>query len=71
MTVTHHYDHMVGQRVQKSSNKPFKSTFKINTTKSIIISPYSQKPAFTFHEDDSIVDCHVCELVAIKQSVIS
>jgi len=52
----------VGCKVQKKSGKPFKSTFKVNTVESFIINPYTNKPAFTFVEDHSIVDFKQCEL---------
>ena len=45
----------VGTQVKKISGKPFKSTLKINTIKSIITHPQINRPAYTFFEDDSIV----------------
>jgi hypothetical protein len=53
-----------GKKVSKKSNKPFKSSLKINTIKSITINPNTSMPAFTFFEDESVVDmrtCVICE----------
>lgn len=61
------YNEVIGKKVwkkpkatSKNSPKPFKSTFQINTVKAVVISPYTGKEAFTFEEDDSIVDCLKC-----------
>lgn len=43
-------------KVTKISGKPFKSGLKINTVKSTTINPNTNKEAYTFYEDDSIVD---------------
>lgn len=51
--------------VKKKSNKPFKSKSTINTVKGKVINPYTNKEAYTFIEDDSIVDVHMCEEVYI------
>jgi hypothetical protein len=63
------YLHMIGQKVRKRSNqnnrtasKPFKSGLRINTVKGIIEHPITKKPAFTFEEDDSCVECWICIL---------
>lgn len=56
-------NNILGMSVKKKSNNPFKSTFKINTVKSVVINPNTDKPAFAFHEDDSVVDIHICEKV--------
>ena len=50
-------------KVYKKSGKPFKSGEKINTVKNEIVNPYTGKPAFTFLEDDSIVDQYICKIV--------
>lgn len=52
----------IGRKVKKLSGKPFKSTLKVNTVKDLIINSHTQKIAFTFVEDDSIVECFRCEL---------
>lgn len=61
------FKEVIGKKVWKNpkttskfSPKPFKSTFQVNTVKDVVISPYSGKEAFTFEEDDSIVDCTKC-----------
>jgi hypothetical protein len=69
------YEDFIGKKVWKNpkttskcSSKPFKSGFQFNTVKSITISPYTQNLAFTFEEDDSIVDCKKCSLAPLKNS---
>lgn len=63
------YKTWVGEKVTKKGNtrknrepKPFKSGLKSNTVKALVVSPYTQKDAFSFFEDDSIVDCYICAL---------
>jgi hypothetical protein len=46
----------VGDKVFKKSGKPFKSQNKINTIKEITINPNTNLEAFSFEEDESIVD---------------
>lgn len=53
---------MIGQKVEKKSGKPFKSTFKVNTVKGIIPHPIlTGKHAYTFEEDDSYVSVVQCK----------
>jgi len=40
--------------------KPFKSGKKHNTVKDVVIHPILGVPAFSFFEDDSIVECSSC-----------
>jgi len=47
-------------RVSKKSGKPFKSGNKINTVRGTTINPHTDKPAFIFVEDDSVVDQYIC-----------
>lgn len=54
------YVAMIGKRVTKLSLRPFKSTHKINTVTGIATNPHTNKMAFTFAEDDSVVDCRNC-----------
>lgn len=54
------YQTWIGHRVSKKSGKPFKSGKKTASVKSITINPYTNKLAFDFFEDDSIVNCEVC-----------
>lgn len=49
-----------GKKVVKKSNKKFKSGEKINTIKSVLINPHTSLPAYSFEEDDSIVDQRSC-----------
>jgi len=56
------YSPYVGKKVIKA-NKPFKSGNKINTVLSVTEHPMLHIPAFTFIEDDSIVECRRCELL--------
>jgi len=60
----------IGLKVQKKgktrkerSPKPFKSGFKTNTVKGVTINPNTGKPAFTFIEDESVVDADLCVAV--------
>ena len=43
--------------------KPFKSTFKVNTVKDVIIHPILNIPAYTFEEDESYVECRRCVVI--------
>ncbi len=52
----------VGQRVNKKSGKPFKSTFKIATVKGTVDHPITKRLCFIFNEDDSFVECGKCQL---------
>lgn len=60
-------DASVGKKVQKVSGKPFKSTFQQNTVKYATVNPHTNKIAFGFEEDDSIVDIEQIELVKEKE----
>jgi len=57
----------IGKKVTKSNGKkepkPFKSGSKINTVMGIVKHPILGIDAFTFLEDDSIVECRRCYLV--------
>lgn len=64
------YHEMIGKRVWKRSKfnknlspKPFKSGRQINTVKEVVINPYTNNEAFSFIEDESVVDCKLCSLV--------
>lgn len=61
------YESWIGKKCQKKRGgrnpKPFKSTFRVNTIKELTVNPYTLKPAFSFLEDDSIVNCETVELV--------
>lgn len=56
-----------GDKVVKLSGKPFKSGQRINTVKEIVKHPYKNNKvtgepvdAYTFYEDDSVVEANVC-----------
>lgn len=49
-----------GDKVKKRSNKPFKSGVIINTVKGLVEHQQLKIPAFTFEEDDSIVEARRC-----------
>jgi hypothetical protein len=51
----------IGKKVYKPSGKPFKSGEKVNTIKGITINPHTDEPAYTFLEDESIVDARSVE----------
>jgi len=60
----------IGKRVRKhKSNKPFKSTFWINTVKGVIVHPIINRPAYTFEEDDTYVECGRCQVVPDNQEL--
>ena len=40
--------------------KPFKSGSKVNTVKEVATNPNTDRPAYLFEEDDSVVDCYLC-----------
>jgi hypothetical protein len=56
----------IGKQVCKTSKKPFKSKNKYNTVSGLTVNPHTNLEAFTFEEDDSIVDVHVCNLRKVK-----
>lgn len=67
MTNDKNYSEWIGKKVSKSaltnkSPKPFKSGSISNTVKEVSINPNTGRLGFLFEEDDSIVDCHICEL---------
>ena len=57
----------IGKRVEKYSGNPFKSSFKINTVKDVIINEELGGVAcYTFVEDDTWVECFRC--VAVEEN---
>lgn len=58
-----YYKEWVGKTIMKKSAKPFKSGFKMNTVAGITINPNTSKLAFSFAEDQSVVDCDYCRLL--------
>ena len=62
-----YYD-WIGKKVVKKSGRPFKSKDKENTVVDIIVHPVLYKKenreelAFIFAEDNSYVNCKMCEL---------
>lgn len=50
----------IGDKVVKKSSKPFKSGNKVATVKGTVNHPVLNLPAFTFYEDESIVECRKC-----------
>ena len=63
----------VGTKVSKISGKPFKSGFVVNTVKGVVEHPNKIDPetnvgvpAYTFFEDDSVVEAAAC----IKANII-
>lgn len=43
--------------------KPFKSGLRVNTVKGMTTNPHTGKMAYTFYEDDSIVNCDKCKII--------
>ena len=52
--------HSPGAFVQKRSGKKFKSNQYVNTVREITINPNTDLPAYSFLEDDSVVDVKTC-----------
>lgn len=50
----------IGQLVKKQSDKPFKSGNKRNTIAGYTNNPHTNESAYTFAEDDSVVNCDRC-----------
>lgn len=59
---------VIGLQVFKTSKKPFKSKNIYNTVKALTINPHTELAAFTFEEDESIVDAHICNLRKVKNN---
>lgn len=55
--------YLIGTQVVKRSNKPFKSSKKVNTVRGIVKNPQTNRFAFIFEEDDSNVECWKCKTV--------
>jgi len=61
--------HKVWKNAKKTSKfapKPFKSNLKVNTVKGVVVHPVTGRDAFTFVEDDSVVECRICSFAPIK-----
>lgn len=54
------YENMIGNKVEKTSGKPFKSGQKYATVTGVVIHPVMKNLAYTFKEDTSVVECHRC-----------
>lgn len=59
------YQPWINKQVRKKSNKPFKSGLKIATVKNVTVNENIGKIAFSFYEDDSVVNCEICRLVEV------
>ncbi len=53
---------IIGQKVRKKSNKPFKSKLKVNTVSGFSFNFKTGKPTLKFFEDDSEVEVFRCLL---------
>lgn len=58
----------IGKQVGKVSRKPFKSKEKLNTVKGLTVHPVTGHAAFTFVEDESVVECFRTLLMTGKLS---
>lgn len=54
----------IGKRVVKKSNRPFQSGNKVNTVAGVTTNPHTDKVAFSFEEDPSVVDAFICRVVS-------
>lgn len=50
-----------GTKVVKISRRPFKSGEKIATVKELTVNPYTDREAYSFEEDDSVVEVRMCK----------
>ncbi len=57
------WENWVGLQIIKRSGKPFKSGEKVGIVESVEINPNSDKKAFRMKEDQTLVDCHQCQLL--------
>ena len=64
-----------GDKVVKLSGKPFKSGQHVNTVKEIVKHPYKNNKvtgepvdAYTFYEDDSVVEANVCTRASLDKT---
>ncbi len=57
------YKNNIGSKVSKISDKYFKNKEKIITVKDVVEHPITKKPAYTFYEDPSYVECFKCKVV--------
>lgn len=57
------YSEWIGKSVVKKSGKPFKSGNKVNTVIDVVVNPNTNRVAFVFSDDYSVVDAHICVLV--------
>ena len=60
------YSEFVGTRIRKKSKKPFKSKNVWNTVTCVTTNPHTNRVAFAFEEDESIVDVRTCCLTETK-----
>lgn len=51
---------LIGKKVRKKSNKPFKSMRRFNTVKGVHRHALKRELSFTFEEDDSFISCEMC-----------
>jgi len=59
--LTYNDDTPAGFKVEKLSGKRFRSGLYVNTVTGETVNPNSGARAYTFLEDDSIVDQHMCK----------
>ncbi len=52
----------IGKQVYKKSKKPFKSKRAYNTVTDVTTNIHTNREAFTFEEDTSVVDVHLCHI---------
>lgn len=57
------YEDFLGQKIEKKSGRPFKSTLKNNTAKALCCNLFTKRLCFLFEEDESFVECFRCRLI--------
>jgi len=61
----------IGKQCRKKCKtmKPFKSGFKVNTIKGVIMHPILNIPGYTFVEDESFVECRRCRVIKTNPGI--
>ena len=57
------WDNYVGKQIVKRSGKPFKSGNKVGVVENMSINPNTGRKAFLMRDDQTLVDCHQCQLL--------
>jgi len=61
---------VIGKKVTKKSNKPFKSGEKVNTVRGFCVHPKLHTLCLTFEEDDTYVEANRCRFFSDTSTVL-